>query len=87
MEIISYLGHGLCRCGTHQRAIEAILVKNDDLAPQGGGEPPITTVGAVIANAIFDACGARVSHLPITADRLREGVAAGIAAGVAALRV
>ena len=54
--------------------IEAVLVKNDDLAPQGGGEPPITTTGAVIANAIFDATGARMFRLPMTADRVRQAI-------------
>jgi isoquinoline 1-oxidoreductase len=52
--------------------IEAVLVKNDDLAPQGGGEPSITTTGAVIANAVFDATGARLFRLPMTADRVRR---------------
>jgi nicotinate dehydrogenase subunit B len=55
--------------------IEAVLVKNDDLAPQGGGEPPITTTGAVIANAIFDATGARLTRLPLTAERIRAAIA------------
>jgi nicotinate dehydrogenase subunit B len=55
--------------------IEAVLVKNDDVAPQGGGEPPITTTGAVIANAIFDATGARVTRLPLTAERIRAAIA------------
>jgi nicotinate dehydrogenase subunit B len=55
--------------------IEAVLVKNDDLAPQGGGEPPITTTGAVIANAVFDATGARLFRLPMTADRVRGAIA------------
>jgi CO/xanthine dehydrogenase Mo-binding subunit len=55
--------------------IEAVLIKNDELAPQGGGEPPITTTGAVIANAIFDATGARVTRLPMTADRIRAAIA------------
>jgi isoquinoline 1-oxidoreductase len=55
--------------------IESVLVKNDDLAPQGGGEPPITTTGAVIANAIFDATGARLFRLPMTAHRVHEAIA------------
>ncbi|MGA8147570.1 MAG: molybdopterin cofactor-binding domain-containing protein [Gallionellaceae bacterium] len=55
--------------------IEAVLVKNDDLAPQGGGEPPITTTGAVIANAVFDATGARLFRLPMTADRVHQAIA------------
>jgi isoquinoline 1-oxidoreductase len=55
--------------------IEAILVKNDDLAPQGGGEPSITTTGAVIANAVFDAIGVRMFQLPMTADRVLQAMA------------
>ncbi len=50
--------------------IEAILVKNDELDPQGGGEPAIVPVGAAIANAIFDATGVRVFHMPFTAERI-----------------
>jgi isoquinoline 1-oxidoreductase len=56
--------------------IEVVFVKNDALAPQGGGEPPITTTGAVIANAIFDATGARLFRLPMTPDRVRAAIAA-----------
>lgn len=55
--------------------IEAVLVSNNDVAPQGGGEPSITTTGAVIANAVFDAAGARVTRLPLTAERVRQAIA------------
>jgi len=51
-------------------AIETVLVPNDDLAPQGGGEPAIVDMGAVIANAIFDATGARMLRLPMTPERV-----------------
>jgi isoquinoline 1-oxidoreductase len=50
--------------------IETVLVPNDDLAPQGGGEPAIINMGAVVANAIFDATGARMLRLPMTRERL-----------------
>ncbi len=56
--------------------IEAVLVRNDGLAPQGGGEPPITIVGAVIANAVFDATGSRQLRLPMTPERVLAGLAA-----------
>ena len=56
--------------------IEAVLVKNDELAPQGGGEPSITTTGAVIANAVFDAAGVRMLRLPMLPDRVRRALAA-----------
>ena len=50
--------------------IDVILVDNPDLPPQGCGEPAITTVGAALANAIFDAVGARVYILPMTPERI-----------------
>jgi len=50
--------------------IETILVANDELSPQGGGEPAIVPMGAVIANAVFDATGARMYRLPMTRDRM-----------------
>jgi nicotinate dehydrogenase subunit B len=56
--------------------IETVIVKNDDLAPQGGGEPAIVPMGAVIANAVFDATGARILRLPLTPERVRDGIAA-----------
>jgi CO/xanthine dehydrogenase Mo-binding subunit len=37
---------------------------------KGVGEPPVVPVGAAVANAIFDAVGVRMTHLPITSERL-----------------
>lgn len=54
--------------------IETVLVKNDELSPQGGGEPAIIGMGAVIANAVFDAAGARLHQLPMTPERVREAI-------------
>jgi isoquinoline 1-oxidoreductase len=54
--------------------IEAALVSNDSLPPKGGGEPAIINVGAVVANAIFDATGARIHHLPMTPERVLAAI-------------
>jgi nicotinate dehydrogenase subunit B len=54
--------------------IETLLVRNDELSPQGGGEPAIIGVGAAIANAVFDAIGVRLFRLPLTPARVRQGV-------------
>jgi len=54
--------------------IETVLVENQRLEPQGGGEPPIVNMGAVVANAVFDATGARLKRLPITPARLRAAL-------------
>ena len=56
--------------------IETVLVKNDGLAPQGGGEPALVPVGAAIANAVFDATGARLLEMPMTPARVKESIAA-----------
>jgi isoquinoline 1-oxidoreductase len=54
--------------------IETVLVKNDELLPQGGGEPAIVPMGAVLANAVFDATGARLYRLPMTPERVLEAI-------------
>ena len=54
--------------------IETVLVENDELAPQGGGEPAIVPMGAAVANAVFDATGARLYRLPMTPERVREAI-------------
>jgi nicotinate dehydrogenase subunit B len=54
--------------------IETVLVDALDIPPQGGGEPPIICMGAVIANAVFDATGARLYQLPMTPERIKEAM-------------
>ncbi|MBM3790116.1 MAG: xanthine dehydrogenase family protein molybdopterin-binding subunit, partial [Acidobacteria bacterium] len=51
--------------------IDTVLIDNPELAPQGCGEPAITCTAAVIANALFDATGARLFRLPLTPDRVK----------------
>jgi len=55
--------------------IETVLMDNKGADPQGGGEPAIITMGGAIANAIFDAIGARVFQLPMTPERIKEALA------------
>jgi CO/xanthine dehydrogenase Mo-binding subunit len=55
--------------------IETVLVDSQDTPPQGGGEPAIIGMGAVLANAAFDATGARLFQLPMTPDRIKEAIA------------
>jgi nicotinate dehydrogenase subunit B len=54
--------------------IETVLIDDKTAKPQGGGEPPIVCMGAVIANAIFDAVGARVREMPMTPERIRQAL-------------
>jgi isoquinoline 1-oxidoreductase len=55
--------------------IETVLVENQDLPPQGGGEPAITCMGAVLANAVFDAIQVRLLELPMTPERIQKALA------------
>jgi CO/xanthine dehydrogenase Mo-binding subunit len=54
--------------------IETVLVDNPDLPPQGCGEPAITPMGAVIANAVYDAIGVRLYELPMTPARVNSAI-------------
>jgi isoquinoline 1-oxidoreductase len=54
--------------------IEAVLLDSPEVPISGGGEPPIITMGAVLANAIFDATGARLYQLPMTPERIKAAL-------------
>jgi nicotinate dehydrogenase subunit B len=56
--------------------IETVLLDSPDLPITGGGEPAIINVGSVVANAIFDATGARLYQLPMTPERVKAAIAA-----------
>ncbi len=55
--------------------IETVIIDNPNDPPSGGGEPAIITMGAVIANAVFDAVGARVRQLPVTPAHIKAALA------------
>ena len=54
--------------------IETVILDSPDLPAQGGGEPAIVPMGAVLANAVFDAVGARVYQLPMTPARVLAAI-------------
>ncbi len=54
--------------------IETVILDLKDEPPQGGGEPAIISMGSVIANAVFDATGARLLQLPMTPDRVKTAL-------------
>lgn len=54
--------------------IDTVILDRQDEPPQGGGEPAIICMGGAIANAIFDACGARVYQMPMTPKRVLDGI-------------
>lgn len=55
--------------------LDISIIGNGEPA-QGCGEPAVTVVAPAIANAIFNAVGARVRSLPITADAVKAAMKA-----------
>lgn len=58
----------------HIPKMETVILDRKDKAPKGGGEPAIIGVAAVVANAVFDATGARLYRFPMTPARVLEAV-------------
>jgi CO/xanthine dehydrogenase Mo-binding subunit len=54
--------------------IQVVFADNSGMATQGIGEPPVVPVAAALANAVFDATGARVTHVPFTPERVLEAL-------------
>jgi isoquinoline 1-oxidoreductase len=46
-------------------AVEVVLLDRRDQPPAGGGETPIVGVAPAIAGAIADACGVRLTEMPL----------------------
>ena len=57
--------------------IATVILDAKDVPAQGGGEPAIIGMGAVIANAVFDATGARLLQLPMTSERVKAALRRG----------
>ena len=54
--------------------IDCIVLDRKDQPPQGGGEPAIIAIGAVVANAIHDLTGAMLFRVPFTPERVLEAI-------------
>lgn len=54
--------------------IEIDLVDRPNLPPLGAGEAACTTVGAALANAVFDATGVRLRTIPFTPERVKAAL-------------
>jgi isoquinoline 1-oxidoreductase len=54
--------------------IESVLIANNENPSGGGGEPAIVLMGALVANAVFDATGARLFQLPMTPERVKAAL-------------
>jgi CO/xanthine dehydrogenase Mo-binding subunit len=55
--------------------IETVLINRPDMPAAGAGETAVTVVAGALANAIFDATGARLRQIPFTPERVRAALA------------
>jgi CO/xanthine dehydrogenase Mo-binding subunit len=54
--------------------IETVLINRPDAEANGAGETSITITAPAIANAIFDATGARIRQVPFTPERVKAAL-------------
>jgi len=54
--------------------VEVVLINRPEMPALGAGEPSTVPVAAAIANAIFDATGARLREAPFTPKRVLAGL-------------
>lgn len=54
--------------------IETVLLNRPDEEATGAGETSITIMAAALANAIFDATGARLRQIPFTPERVKAAL-------------
>jgi nicotinate dehydrogenase subunit B len=61
---------------TQAPKVEVTLIDRPGTPQWGAGEPMACAIPAAIANAVFDATGARVRSLPFTSDKVKAALAA-----------
>jgi len=60
--------------GADVPAIETVLIDQPDARATGAGETAVTVAVGAIANAIFDATGARIRQAPFTPERVKAAL-------------
>jgi CO/xanthine dehydrogenase Mo-binding subunit len=60
-----------------ETAIVEVPSSSGPYGAKGVGEPPVIPGAAALANAVRAACGARITELPLTAERVRSALADG----------
>jgi nicotinate dehydrogenase subunit B len=54
--------------------VEIVLINRSDQPALGAGEPSSTTTAAAVANAVFDATGARLRQIPFIPGRVKAAL-------------
>ena len=73
---VDWTSYPVVRSSDIPTQVDVVLLNHPELPPGGAGEPSSRATAAAIANAIFDATGARVRQAPLTPARVKAALAA-----------
>jgi len=71
---VDWLSYPILEMNDAPEEIEIVIVDRPELPPYGAGEPSTRTITPAIANAIFDATGARLRRAPFTPERVLDAL-------------
>ncbi len=54
--------------------VDIVMINHPEIAPSGAGEASSRPVAAAIANAVFDATGARIRRAPLSPDNVKSAL-------------
>jgi nicotinate dehydrogenase subunit B len=72
---VDWVTYPVARASDVPDRVEIVLINHPELPSSGAGEPSSRATAAAIANAIFDATGARVRQAPLTPARVKVALA------------
>jgi CO/xanthine dehydrogenase Mo-binding subunit len=72
---LDWTGYPILRFSDMPQEIAITLINRPDQPSLGAGEPAASPVMAAVANAIFDATGARLRSVPFTPERVKAALA------------
>jgi len=71
---VDWITYPVARASDVPDRVEVVLINHPELPSSGAGEPSSRATAAAIANAVFDATGARVRQAPLTPGRVKAAL-------------
>jgi nicotinate dehydrogenase subunit B len=71
---VDWVTYPVARASDVPPVVDIVLINRPDLPPGGAGEPSSRPTAAAIANAVFDATGARVRQIPLTPANVKAAI-------------
>ncbi len=71
---VDWITYPVARASDVPDRVEVVLINHPELPSSGAGEPSSRATAAAIANAVFDATGARVRQAPLTPARVKAAL-------------